>query len=1712
MSQPAASQPASASSSASELPPGAGLPGLVMPPPSSSSHPLLSSGSLVPLRQLIAAFTSRSHDHLHDLVEALEQEPDEQRRRRQLFAFFHSAQLRLIRLHAMTSFLLRHGEELDRLGSLQSTLTARQWMYASSADVLKLLSRQVDAALAPAFDVSGAVHVLGRGDYRLLPAMLESVLNVEQRLQQPEIAAVKQRLDDQLRIRLLASQLPPALHGIEVKGGVARLTSAACVMTVSLRMMPRAGAAKGEEVESSAAEEEQRIKWRLFAVDWRLRVEGDETSALVSDAQTAQLISHCNALMHASSSPLLLLHSTLHAFANSLMLGILHQQAAAVQQQYEQHALTVTYLPSQSLRVAYWKEAQSIPHEGAAAAIASSASASLPSVLLISVEQHSIHVSHSPPLPELEGASPSASSAAALFAIRPQSISLSSLLARVLASHAQYRITQLQAFLQRQTGTDGRSRCYERMDVRPQGIDEDDSEEEDDADEEAEDFPHSAALRRYVLCIELVHGWTLHAKVEQQSGRFVFSWAGMLPSSAASSAPFASALSSLSQLQQLSALPSALQALRQEARIVHIQQSLSALHLSITVMRHPPIVWTGVPCPAPSPPPPFSVSSSSSSSPSLSPGAGALLYVRLSSSPLFFVLLSLHGSEAGADSLTMHMLHCELLDSPSPPPPLPASPQPAGQQQPAAAVRRKALLCDVLTPIQCSAIDAASLPPLSSLSSSALLPSASAVSALLSSPLLSFICRGLLYCEERVPLSLLLQQLQRQHLAVTVHSPTSLSFLLPTSVLSPTSPTYVEAQVSIQISASPAHSLSSSPTSLPSLYRAAASLSPTAGEEQTVPDTATLRCSWTASVDTAMLLRLYREGVRPLDAAGRPFLLSAGMRLLPSSTAASPSPSCLVFHYPSLSAASYAAFTADLSHLSLCCQLAWSAAMASSLLPLDKWKAMEAALPGDWPPPHFFSVISVSADALVLHYNLARLPYAAPDAADDICTLAVRYRHDSGELSREQHFLSTGPKRAYIMTLHTAPYAFPQHDFMEWELNHRLDIRALLRQVYWSCHAARVVHGFMRQCADWDRRAGLHHLSFHQQLAMPVPSEQRTAQSPPFTLVTAVPAIHTVSLIPESSTRLRFLFRRQHAGSKADVRLLNGLSFLQDFMAEEGRGGKGEQQQQQPQQRVHPPRRVPMAGLEPYLSSWYQCCGQWEQWKRVHRANLQQLTAPLLFDKTQLGSRPTDAALITVRMQEGKSGGLTPEEGDALCSFFSRCVCVPPYTAEPMQSFLVLCSSPLHVLQAMIPLLRMQLALAPPPPVPSSSSLRWFCHLSAPFDFQYDAVNDSIFLVLEVADGLQGAAVYLPVAFCFASGVLGWWELEEETAQAPQQQQQEDRQSAGARCTRKVKRPTAAAQTTDAAAVKQDGEDEVLLRDRWKSLQAVVEQLLAIGIDALITFAGSDRSLARTARGRLVQVDVCHCSRAGRSRAAAAAAAAQAAAAQAGAGAGWHGGRADVRRCLFALSFPHSLLRPVHRAVEAVQAQLMVHRLLHSPLQLDSARLQPVPAVPGPLPLDGAVCLAVHDQHRRLVARADALRVAGQQRHVAADADGSRQRAAALQSQRDVHGQRAALGRSRDDNAAAAYQPTLLLDQLLQLPCHAVDAELVLPHALAQLRLQQVVPGALLPLLQRGDGLPRGARQYELRVRQADGLEQAAQRLGCLAQRVQPDQRRAVLG
>ena len=1381
---------------------------------------------------MITNFTKRTHDHLHDLLEQLEGERDERTRRAELYRFFHSTHLALLRLHVLSSFLLAHGEEFDRLGAMGDVLAQRDFLFQSAVDVLKVTSSHVDQQLLPAYDLSTAFHVLSTGDYRLLPRVVERVLDEKQRMEPGAIERVQRRLNSALHLRLLSTRLPPDLTAVEVEGGVVRLVSPACSVSVSLRMMPR-----GE----AELTEESRIKWRLFAVDWRMRGEGEDEAALVGEAHTAHLIAHCNALMHNSASPLLTLHRTLHSFISNLLLGLLHQQAAALQSHYQATSLSAHYVPAQTLSLTYWKEAQLIPHPGAVANNSSSLSPASSSSLTITVEQHRLLVTHSPPLPELEGEDSAAASTSSLFSIDPQSVSLTRLFARILASHSRYRIQQLQALIERTAAEEEGPAPYERMRIDPQDDDDNEGAEEEDMkgqedDDSAErisdagdDARDEHLLRRVVLSLWLVPGWTLQCRVDQQSGRFIFSWAHRFSRSSPSSSRAAldPLLSPLSSLQSFASLPSALRALQRQARLSLLDEELATLHSGHRLLRRPPLLWSSA-LPAPIDP--------------TSAVPPTLLYIRLLSSPLFFLLLLLPGAGTDRDwtaAVAYFFVQCDLLDSPSSSPASsPSSSTP----------KRAPLQCGILTPIDCTPLPRPSLPDSPALSSPLFASSTNSPSARAPSTLALSVVSATASCEQRVPLALLLHLVRRHpHSDMTVLSPTtSASFLIP---FPPQAKPEAQAKVTVTIEwSSPlatASALSSSSPAVSAIFAsAAASASASFLAEETDPSA--LRCTWTAAVEQPHLLRMYRGILqrRQQLRADAHSTAAVGMAILPLPSSLHPSqpsrsPAAILLHFRSISPSSLASLFDHLLHLHLCCQLEM---VATSGLSPEKWAAAEAQHAGDCPPPGFFSVVSCSTSAVALRYNLRTLPYA--DQPDDFCTLTLRYRRPDADPAQQPQAQMLPARRTIPpFTIHTHPYPFPHHAFLEFDFNHRLDIASLLKHIYWGCSAVKAIHAFIERVTAYDQQAGYQQLLLQQQVTMSLDTATSTISLPQAAspssqifLLSFAPALYTVSVLPQSSTRLRFLFRKQQRAIRCDIRLLNGYSFVQDLSgAADGRGGR---EPQQP-----PPSRLRVGELDTFLMSWYQRCGQHEQWRRVSKASQLALTVPVLFDKATLGARPTSQPLIQLRMQGEVGGeaeqlaGLSKEDAGVLRHFFSDWVCVPPYAGEAIHSFLSLCSSPLHVITSMCQLLALQLSshaanahstqplTSSPPASPYPLSVRWFHHLNAPFDLHYDATHDVVCLVLQLSDRVRGESVHVPLAFCLATGAIGWWEMEEETRQS-----QDKAQPPTHRIYRRIRRPGGSAEMDHTSG----GREAPRLAERWKSLRALVEALMSLDVAGLV--------------------------------------------------------------------------------------------------------------------------------------------------------------------------------------------------------------------------------------------------------------------------------------
>ena len=1379
------------------------------PAPPHSSHPLLSGSPLVPLRVLLCNFTKRTHDHFHDLLEQLEQQPDELQRRHALLQSLRSTQLTLTRLRLLVSWLAERGEEYDRLGDMAAVLRQRDAAYGLSVDMLNLLARHVDASLPPAYDVSTAVHVLGRGDYRLLPRQVETVLDVKRVLSAAQVADIKRRLDDQLYTALLSSRLPPSLSLLAVRGGVVRIGAGGWVATVSLRMMPRG------EVD---VPEQSRVKWRLFGLRWLLHVSGDPADvAVVADAQTAALIGRCNALMHSSDEPLLLMHRTLQTFVHTLTLALLNHQLGDMQQHYAAQAVHADFIPGQSLAVRYWREAQSIPQGDASASSTTSSAPTLSSsTLLFTLHGSQLSVSHSPPLPQMEAVSAKATAGPAIsFSIDPRSISLPRLFTRVLASHARHRIQQLHAFLLRQSKAANQAPWDSIAVDSGEGEEQSKRSEEEGEQEERVDADEQTQVRD-VLAIGLADGWTVHARVDQQSGRFVFSWADVLPSAASASSNLASSLSTLASLSNLSTLFASLTSLRHEARLLHYQQAIASLHAGQTVMRFPPVRWSvAIPPPAPT-------------------KEATLLFVRLSSSPFFFLLLCFSVSST-ASPPALYFLHCESAE------PLPAlaatatAPSAAG-----AASKRRAQYCDLLSPVACNAISATDLSAPSSLHT---VPSTATLAS--ASHPLSLVYRALCYCEERVPAAVFMRQLSALPVSnITQLSASSFAFTTPHPP-APQKP-IGEARITITIAPhapyvdAPASSLQSVARCYPVPHATGDALLASG-----------VRYGWSAAIEQSTLIRMYRELARHnVDVNTRPL----GMQFIHSSegSAAPAAPSTVSFYYASMSASPLSSVLSDLWNLYMCAQFA-NEALSIFSVPPDRFAQYDAIAPGDQPPPGLFSVASCSTDLYSIRYNLAALEGGSGGGGvADECWLLLR-KHSS-ELESSHYLQLGGQRQIPIFTLHFRPYAFPHHDYLEWDFNHRYDIKTLLKHVYWGALAVRHIHRFMQRVSQWDRAAGYHHLHFHQSVAFTAPVPDAAAavpgQPPPLQMVLmpVTPAVHTVSVLPQSATRLRFLFRKQYKQTKVDIRLLNGYTFVQDFLSTTPQLGGATDEKRQP------PGKVPLRALDSYLTSWYQWCGQYEQWRRVQKhQQAKHFTLPVHFDKAQLNSRPTSRTLIDIRLGEGSP--LHADEAEALCRFYRQWVCVPPYSPECMHSFLALCALPLGVQRAMCELLQLQLQSHDPATAAATGRLavRWVHHLSAPFDLMYAASHDVLQLIVHLVDRRRGESVYLPLAYTVSSGSVALWENEQQESVA-------DNRSVTIRNERRLRRMLP---PVDGPAVGcGPAAEEWLRRESWPGLGALLSALMALelgevvhAVTAALSPAMSVDEWCRAATNRIVSAD-----------------------------------------------------------------------------------------------------------------------------------------------------------------------------------------------------------------------------------------------------------------
>ena len=591
-----------------------------------------------------------------------------------------------------------------------------------------------------------------------------------------------------------------------------------------------------------------------------------------------------------------------------------------------------------------------------------------------------------------------------------------------------------------------------------------------------------------------------------------------------------------------------------------------------------------------------------------------------------------------------------------------------------------------------------------------------------------------------------------------------------------------------------------------------------------------VRYGWSAAIEESSITHLYRELMRQkVDVHGR----SLGMHFIHSderaansaaSSSIPASPSIATFYYPSMTASPLSCVISDLMQLYMCVNFTREA-FAFFAVPHDHWKQNDKLNPGDQPPPNFFSVAACSTDYLSIRYNLDRLD---PDGGSDECWLLLRQRRSDLE---SNHYLHQGGRRAMAFTLHFSPYAFPHHDYLEWDFNHRFDVKTLLRHVYWSCLSAKHIHRFMERVSAWDRAADYHHLHFHQNFTFTAPADTGPPGQPPTQqafLLSVSPAVHTVNVLPESATRIRFLFRKSYKQTKVDLRLLNGYSFVQDFLSSPSSGVGVEEKRQ-------PPGRVPVRMLDSYLSSWYQWCGQYEQWKRVIKhQQAKHFTLPVTFDKAQLNARPTDKVLIDIRLSES-SCGLRADEVDVVCRFYRQWVCVPPYSPECMNSFLMLCTLPLGVARTMLELLQLQLASYDQLTSAATGRLtvRWVHHLAAPFDLNYQPSHDVLFVIVQLSDPRRGESVYLPLAYTVSTGMVALWENE-------QQETMSENRNMTVRNDRKLRRMQPA--VDGLASGYGPGGDDWLRREHWSSFGAVLSGLMALELGEVVHVVTSSLS------------------------------------------------------------------------------------------------------------------------------------------------------------------------------------------------------------------------------------------------------------------------------
>lgn len=330
-----------------------------MSQPLSSVHPL---PAVIPLSTIILNYVKHTHDEFHELIDTRLTYNngvilDEQQRRKILIEFFNNKAKQSIRLLTIIKWCQQHGNTLELLQQFYSIVDNKSIEYNMVVDNIKIIQRNIiDSRLYPQYDIDTALHIqYNHGQYKVLPSVVNDGMENKIKFNANEMNTITQRLNQQIHVKLLSTQLPPHIRNIDINNGMCTINvNDELSLCISLRMEPQIKLddnISSEDTQVKPLTDEQRIKWRLFDVLIHIQSVDTKQYKLVNQHHINILLQQCNTIMYNNvDTPLIEVYQYLHKFTVTLAIDLLCVQSRKLHSTH----IKSTYNKHKQLNIQYW--------------------------------------------------------------------------------------------------------------------------------------------------------------------------------------------------------------------------------------------------------------------------------------------------------------------------------------------------------------------------------------------------------------------------------------------------------------------------------------------------------------------------------------------------------------------------------------------------------------------------------------------------------------------------------------------------------------------------------------------------------------------------------------------------------------------------------------------------------------------------------------------------------------------------------------------------------------------------------------------------------------------------------------------------------------------------------------------------------------------------------------------------------------------------------------------------------------------------------------------------------------------------------------------------------------------------------------------------------------------------------------------------------------